>query len=217
VQELSDAISDVSLKTEKTNSLVARVNETAAKAAESLTGSSKKTEELLAAMDEIKTSSSQIEQIISSIDSIAFQTNILALNAAVEAAHAGAAGKGFAVVADEVRNLAAKSAEASRQTAELIRSSQEKVETGFAIAEETARNARDVNESLNAIIKDIGEIHTAAEAQSASVAQISATIQQVSDVVQTNSETSEECAAASEDLSNQADLLRGEVGKFRLR
>ncbi|WP_416201250.1 MAG: hypothetical protein ACFWUD_03505 [Thermocaproicibacter melissae] len=217
VQELSDAISDVSLKTEKTNSLVARVNETAAKAAESLTGSSKKTEELLAAMDEIKTSSSQIEQIISSIDSIAFQTNILALNAAVEAAHAGAAGKGFAVVADEVRNLAAKSAEASRQTAELIRSSQEKVETGFAIAEETARNARDVNDSLNAIISDIDEIHTAAEAQSAGVAQISATIQQVSDVVQTNSETSEECAAASEDLSSQADLLRGEVGKFRLR
>jgi methyl-accepting chemotaxis protein len=217
VQELSDAISDVSMKTEKTNSLVARVNETAAKAAESLTGSSQKTEELLAAMEEIKTSSAQIEQIINSIDSIAFQTNILALNAAVEAAHAGAAGKGFAVVADEVRNLAAKSAEASRQTAELIRSSQEKVETGFAIAEETARNARDVNESLNAIISDIDEIHTAAEAQSAGVAQISASIQQVSDVVQTNSSTSEECAAASEDLSNQADLLRGEVGKFRLR
>jgi methyl-accepting chemotaxis protein len=216
VQELSEAIHDVSLKTEKTTSLVAHVNETAAKAAESVTGSSRKAEELLAAMEEIKTSSAQIEQIIHSIDSIAFQTNILALNAAVEAAHAGAAGKGFAVVADEVRNLAAKSAEASRQTAELIRSSQKKVETGFAIAEETAHDAVIISESLNAIISDIDEIHTAAKAQSAGVAQISASIQKVSDVVQTNSSTSEECAAASEDLSGQADLLRGEVGKFRL-
>ena len=217
VQDLSEAIGDVSLKTEKTTALVGRVNETAAKAAESVTGSSRKAEELLAAMEEIKNSSAQIEQIINSIDSIAFQTNILALNAAVEAAHAGAAGKGFAVVADEVRNLAAKSAEASRQTAELIRSSQIKVEAGFGIAEETASDARIISESLNAIISDIGEIHTAAEAQSASVAQISASIQKVSDVVQENSSTSEECAAASEDLSGQADLLRGEVGKFRLR
>jgi methyl-accepting chemotaxis protein len=217
VNDLSHAIGDVSQKAEETASMVSSVTSTVSKAAEDVGKSNHKADDMLNAMQEIKQSSDKIEQIIKSIDSIAFQTNILALNAAVEAARAGSAGKGFAVVADEVRRLAAKSAEASKQTAALIRTSQEKVHVGFGLAQETAESAQQINQSLQEVIHDISGIDQASKAQTAAVAQISDSIGKVSEVVQTNSATSEECAAASEELSGQADLLRSEVGKFHLK
>lgn len=217
IKDLSDGIGGVSQKTSDTASVVGRVTSAVSKAAEDVDNSSRKAGDMLSAMEEIRQSSEKIEQIIKSIDGIAFQTNILSLNAAVEAARAGEAGRGFAVVADEVRRLAAKSAEASKQTAALIRMSQEKVKAGFSLAEETAKGARQINEILREIIRGISEIDAAAKEQAAGVKQIGGSIGKVSQVVQTNSATSEECAAASEELSGQAELLRSEVEKFRFK
>jgi methyl-accepting chemotaxis protein len=168
-------------------------------------------------MESVQTSSSKIRDIIKSIDSIAFQTNILALNAAVEAAHAGEAGKGFAVVADEVRSLASKSAEASKQTSTLIQDTLEKVRRGYTLAQESAESSRQINSKLQKVMQEMSAINSASSAQSAEIEQINTGIQSVSQVVQTNSAASEECAAASSELSGQAQVLQKEVGGFRLK
>ncbi len=163
---------------------------------------------MLDAMNDINVSADSIAKIIKVIDDIAFQTNILALNAAVEAARAGDAGKGFAVVADEVRNLAAKSAQAAAETAELIEDSIAKVATGTGIANDTFKSFEEITKAVRESEDLILGIAKSSNYQATAVAQINQAIGQISQVVQTNSATSEECAAAADELSGQAARMR---------
>ena len=175
-----------------------------------------KMQEMGAAMEVIRERSMKIGTIIQTINDIAFQTNLLALNAAVEAARAGAAGKGFAVVADEVRTLAAKSAEASRDTEALIRESALAVENGTKLAGDTAQALLAVVDGTQEVTKIVAEIAEMASQQAEYVDQISTGIDQISSVVQNNSATSEESAAASEELSSQAQIMKSTVEAFTL-
>ena len=175
--------------------------------------SNRRMQDMMAAMADISSSSHEIGKIIKTIDGIAFQTNILAL----EAARAGEAGKGFSVVAEEIRNLAIRSSEASKNTAALIATSLDTVQAGTDIADETARSLGMVLERVRLVTGSVGRIAASSRQQALSLRQIEKGMGQISDVVQTNSATAEESAAASGELSAQAQLLKELAGQFRLK
>lgn len=216
IEELTATITQIAAQTKQNALNSNEANELSRNAMDDAISGNGKMKEMLQSMDEINTSSEDISKIIKVIDDIAFQTNILALNAAVEAARAGVHGKGFAVVAEEVRNLAARSADAAKETTSLIEDSMKKVEAGTKIAKDTAEALENIVAGVEKAGDLVGSITAASNEQASGVAQVNNGIEQLSSVVQTNSATAQESAAASEELSSQADMLKEMVGQFNL-
>lgn len=171
--------------------------------------------EMVQSMKEINTSSEKISKIIRVIDEIAFQTNILALNAAVEAARAGEAGMGFAVVADEVRNLAHRSAQAAKDTADLIEESIAKSNEGNKKLQLVAGSIQQVTGSATQVKVLVDEVDVGSQEQSRGIEQIAAAVTQMETVTQRSAASAEESAAASEELAAQAQALQDIVERMR--
>ena len=170
--------------------------------------------ELNGAMEKIKTSSDETAKIIKTIDEIAFQTNLLALNAAVEAARAGDAGKGFAVVAEEVRNLAQRSAEAAKGTADLIEGSTENSNLGIKATAEVSTILEEIVAGAVEVSDVIEELSSTADGQSRSVAEVKMAVGQMDSGTQANAAGAEESASAAEEMSAQASELQSLVGEL---
>lgn len=217
VEELAATINEISSQVKEAAANAEKSRKQAQRAGDQVNTSNQQMQEMISAIGEISSKSDQIGKIIKTIEDIAFQTNILALNAAVEAARAGAAGKGFAVVADEVRNLASKSSAASKNTSMLIEGTIQAVEKGTNIASATAESLNSVVEITEQVVTSVDKIASATEYQASSIAQVTQGVDQISSVVQTNSATAEESAAASEELSGQAQMLKSLVGQFKLK
>ena len=217
VEELSASVSNVANQAQQNAINVQKATDYVKQAGAGMNEGNAYMEKLDHSMREIGQSSDKISSITKVIEDIAFQTNILALNAAVESARAGEAGKGFAVVADEVRNLAGKSAEAAKQTAELIEQSTRTVSEGEKIAFETTKILKAAAEKSSQVEETIQEIASSSNAQVDAIEQINQGLTQVSTVVQTNAATAEESSASSEELDAQAQVLKQEVEKFKLR
>lgn len=216
VEELSASIAEITAQTAGNAENATHANELTKEADAKAQAGNKRMEEMLQAMADINESSANIAKIIKVIDEIAFQTNILALNAAVEAARAGQHGKGFAVVAEEVRNLAARSAKAAKETTDIIEKSIDTVNAGTELARGTAEALKSIQESIDRITGLVGGIADASQKQSSALQMLNQGVLQVSNVVQNNSSTAEESAAASVQLSAQADLLQEAVRRFRI-
>jgi methyl-accepting chemotaxis protein len=217
VEEINASIEEIASQAKENAKNSRRASDLASTAKQTAINGVDRMKAMMQSMNEINDASGNISKIIKVIDEIAFQTNILALNAAVEAARAGAHGKGFAVVAEEVRNLAGRSAQAAKETTELIEGSIKKTDNGTSIANETKLALDKIVEMVTEVADTIGTISDGSADQASAVSQISQAITQVAGTTQTNSSTAEESAAASEELSSQAALLRESVSRFKLK
>lgn len=217
VEELAATIQEISGSTHATKEHTDTANKHVIESYELMKTCEENMADMRSSMNEISRSSQEIGNIIGTIENIAFQTNILALNAAVEAARAGEAGKGFAVVADEVRNLATRSAEASKNTANLISAAISAVENGNQAVQTTSNSIEDLRENSAALTELMKNISDAAANQALSLEQVTIGMDEISNVVQTNSATAEESAATSEELASQAQILKDLINKFKFK
>ena len=217
IEELSANMQDISHSIQASTKTAGEAYKLQGEAGVAVLQSNEKMEEMRKAMDDITAKSNEISKIIKTIDDIAFQTNILSLNAAIEAARAGAAGKGFAVVADEVGNLAQKSAKAAQNTGLLIEETIEAVEKGAKITEETAESLNSVSKSTEEVNTLIEKISSASSKDLEGITSLNQGLQQISSVVQANSATAEQSAAASEELTGQANKMNELVERFQLK
>ena len=216
VEELTATVASVSEQVAKNSQSAKEISGRVEQLGNSIFESNGKMREMVDSMNEISVASKEIDKIIATINEIASQTNLLALNASIEAARAGEAGQGFAVVANQVNVLADQSAQAAKESSLLIETSVKAVEKGMVIAGQTAAQLDEVAKTSGTITEEVSNIADTLETQTTEIYQINEGIEQINDVVQTNSATSEECAAASQEMSSEADNLRELIQKFQV-
>ena len=217
LEEISSSLDEMSGQTKLNAENAHQVNLLSSEAKQATEEGKAKMEQMVSAMADISEAGQNINKIIKVIDEIAFQTNLLALNAAVEAARAGQHGKGFAVVAEEVRNLAARSAKAASETAELIEGSVQKTKNGAEIASQTAESLEDIFGGVSKVSDLAEEIAAASNEQAEGISQINEGLGQIDQVIQQSTATAEEGAAAAEELSSQAAELLNMLKRFQLK
>ncbi len=217
IEEIGASLHELSGRTHENAQNAQTANQLAITARDAANTGSSHMQEMVTAMEDINMSGQSISKIIKTIDEIAFQTNLLALNAAVEAARAGQQGKGFAVVAEEVRNLAARSAKAAQETAELIEGTVEKGKNGTEIANRTANALTEIVSGIGKTADLVGEIAASSTEQADGINQVNDGISQIDQVTQRNTAGAEEGAAAAEELSSQSAYMRDILSQFKLR
>jgi methyl-accepting chemotaxis protein len=207
LEETGAALDNLNTMTERNAANAVEANTLMAQATDAVHKADTSMTNVIKAMEEISRSGQEIGKIIKTIDEIAFQTNLLALNAAVEAARAGEAGAGFAVVADEVRNLAIRSADAARNTADLIAATISNINSGSQMVGDTAENFKIVEEHAGKVAGLLSEVAAASKEQSQGITQISAAVTKMEEVTVSNAAKADDSAGEADRLSRQSGYL----------
>jgi methyl-accepting chemotaxis protein len=209
MQQLASTVKNNAANTQQANQLVNSASQLAQKGGDIVNSA-------IAAMQEINESSNQIAEIIGVIDEIAFQTNLLALNASVEAARAGEQGRGFSVVATEVRNLAQRSANAAKQSNDLIQSSMQKVRAGTAFVNETGAALTEIVNSVAQVGSIVAHIASASAEQTSGIDQVNQAVSQMDDITQQNAALAEQAAASSISMHDQSNNMSKLLSFFKV-
>lgn len=208
LEETSSALEELASQTKQNANNAKQANQLSTETTKAALSGSEAMHRMNTAILEIQKSSEETSKIIKTIDEIAFQTNLLALNAAVEAARAGEAGKGFAVVAEEVRNLAMRSAEAAKNTSNMIEESVNNSNNGVEITNVVAKSLDEITVSVKKVSDLIDEIDSACQEQDQGISQISSSMSEMDRVTQGN-------AAYAEEVSGAASQVMDIVGKLQ--
>lgn len=216
LQEISSTVNEIESQSKTNSDNASQAQQITKQTLEIVKKGNQQMQSMLASMKSIEENSANVAKINKVIDEIAFQTNLLALNAAVEAARAGKYGKGFAVVAEEVRNLASRSADAAKNTTELIETSVKEIAIGVQGADETAAVLSEVNSGVEKVADLVDEIAVASNQQAGAVGEINKGLTQVNHIVQQNSSISEQTSAASNILSSQVKDLQEMMRRFNI-
>lgn len=235
--EIAQASSDLSLRTEHQAEALAHTSKTLGEFTDSVKvaadnarqtssrlavarASAEKVDETakqaIVAMRTIETSSKEMNDIITTIDGLAFQTNLLALNAGVEAARAGESGAGFAVVASEVRHLAQRSAEAANSIRQLVATSGAQIAHGVSLVENSGEALRQIVTEVTEVSDLMDEIASAAVRQASGLSEISETVTSMDTTTQQNAAMVEESTASSRNLNSEMERLVEQLSFFEL-
>jgi methyl-accepting chemotaxis protein/methyl-accepting chemotaxis protein-1 (serine sensor receptor) len=204
IEETSASMEEISSMTRRNAEHSHDVANLMAEAEADVESANGKLAEMVTSMSNIKESSRKVSNIIKTIDEIAFQTNILALNAAVEAARAGVAGLGFAVVADEVRSLAQRSAQAAKDTADLIEESIARSDRGAVRLESVGTSIQAITDRVTRAKRLIDDVSEASKQQATGFEQVSTALTHMERMTQDNASTAEASTAAGEALNAEA-------------
>jgi methyl-accepting chemotaxis protein len=220
-EEASTNVQTVAAATEQLSSSVIEIGRQVDKSTAIAGQAVEQADRTNATVQGLSVAAQKIGDVVKLIHDIASQTNLLALNATIEAARAGDAGKGFAVVASEVKSLANQTGRATEEISAQVAAMQSATNEAVEAIKTIGGTIKAMNEIATTIAYSVEQQGAATQEISRNVSgaaegtsQVSATIMGVNQRAGETGEAANQVRVSAEELSRQAETLRGDVTIF---